>query len=103
MVVGVATSLTRNGHQRGVFDRYLPHLLARSGLLLLVLGCGQPNTGTSPTSGIPTAVVQTNVTSSPAAIGPSPAPSAPIQIVQVQVTGADAVVELQNTGGPTSA
>jgi len=66
--------------------------------LLLLVACG-PSGGT----GSSTPVVQTNVTSSPAAIGASPSPSSAIQIVQVQINPTDAILELHNTGGPNAA
>jgi len=68
--------------------------------LPVVVACSPPNTATPGT--VPTPVVQTNVAASPAAIGASPAPSSPIQFVQVQVTATDALLELQNTGGPNT-
>lgn len=75
--------------------------MIRSLLCTLVLAaflaaCSQSSSAPS------TPVVQTNVTASPASISASPVASSPVQFVQVQVTPTDAVIELQNTGGPNT-
>jgi hypothetical protein len=66
-------------------------------LTVLLVACSQPSSAPL------TPVVQTGATASPRAISASPVPSSPIQFTQVQVTPADAVIELQNTGGPSQA
>ena len=66
----------------------------------LMTACSQPSTqSNSPAVGSPVVVANGQVT--PRAVG-SPSAAGPVQIALVQIEAQDAVVTLQNTGGPNT-